>query len=230
MPKIVRIIIRINEGFVCSIIAPAFQMGLFCLVSPHLFQQRAFAPGAGVLVYIAQCPAGAAENELVAGLVILLVGVESSVVPHPVADLIIVIQGIAVFRFDGVAFPLVASYDDGIFQIVFILDIIVTIIVSLGFLFDFLVLHRAVPGLTALSAQYLKQRDHQKHAADTKADIERLRIAHVFHARLAGDIKADHGGDGQNQGEYGRPAVAILDVFGKGRVADAGRESAKARG
>ena len=78
--------------------------------------------------------------------------------PYPVADLIVVIQGIAVAGSDGVPFSLVAPYDDRVFQIVLVADIVVSICMPLGFLFNFLILHRAVPGFAAFSTQYLKQR------------------------------------------------------------------------
>lgn len=70
--------------------------------------------------------------------------------------------------------------------------------IASGFLFNLLVLYRAIPGFAAFPAQYLKQRNGQEYTADAEDDVERLRVFHALRARLTGDIKADNGCDGEN--------------------------------
>jgi hypothetical protein len=48
-----------------------------------------------------------------------------------------------------------------------------------------------------------------------------LGIAHIFYTHLACNMKTNDSSNGKNHRKYSRPAVAVFNVFGKGRVADA---------
>ena len=80
-----------------------------------------------------------------------------------------------------------------------------------------------------VSCRVSERRNHDKHAADPRPDHKRQGIVHSFRV-FTRDIKADHGADGRNGGEDGRPAVGLFDVPSKGRGADAGREAAQTCG
>jgi len=55
-------------------------------------------------------------------------------------------------------------------------------------------------------------------------------MAQAFRTYLASNVKTNDSSNSKNHGKYGHPAVAVFDVFGKGWVAYAGRESTQTYG
>ncbi|MPN18665.1 hypothetical protein SDC9_166028 [bioreactor metagenome] len=190
------------------------------------------AAEANVVAYIAQCTASVTENNAVLRFIVFFIGIQPRVMAHAVADLVVVENHVVILGGQPVGFAAQILPDQHrVLGVVADVGIVVPAAGALGaaLFLDGLVDHRAVPGLAPLSGQDSEERDNQKHAADAEADEQRLWVAHALGARLAGNGKADDGGDGQNHREDARPAVGIFNVFFKGRVADTGRESTQTR-
>jgi hypothetical protein len=83
-----------------------------------LLEQRAFAPVADVVAYVAQCGAGGAKDDTVPGLVVLLIGIESRVVTHPVAYTVVIVEGVVVLHHDPVYLAGVLTNCDSVFGVV----------------------------------------------------------------------------------------------------------------
>lgn len=60
------------------------------------FEQRTFARATVAFIDIAKRAAGTARDELIAGFVVFFMGFQSRVVPHPVTNPVVVIQGVVV--------------------------------------------------------------------------------------------------------------------------------------
>ena len=171
-----------------------------------LAKQWTFAPETIFIIYIIEAGTGITKDNCIQRFILFFIRIQTLVMPYPIANLIVVVQGIVIFSANMIFFSIVRFYGNLVFQVVFP---VILILVLSALIYYFFIYNRTVPRFSFVSANNLKKGNKDEHASDTKAYIKRFGILH-FGACFSINIKSQNSKKCQSQGKISRPSVAIL--------------------